>query len=75
MDLRANEVTIRGIHNCCPACVEAIEGALKGVPGVQTVKCQKKNCTVTGTNLSYTALIKALHDEGLHGNIPADKTP
>jgi copper chaperone CopZ len=72
-DAKSNEVTIRGIHNCCPGCAKAIEGALKGVTGVESVKCEKKTCTVTGKDLSYSALITALHDEGLHGNIPAPK--
>lgn len=66
---QADSVTIKGVHNCCPMCVTAITDALKGVSGVTAVKCEKKTCTVTGTGVSYTALIKALHDSGLHGSI------
>jgi copper chaperone CopZ len=73
-DGKANEVKINGVHNCCPGCAKAIEGALKGVTGVESVKCEKRTCTVTGKDLAYSALIAALHAEGLHGNIPgADK--
>ncbi len=67
----ANTVTINGIHNCCPGCANAIEGALKGVKGVTAVKCEKKSCTVTGTDVSYTALIQALQADGFHGTIAA----
>ncbi|MFV0442029.1 MAG: heavy-metal-associated domain-containing protein [Planctomycetaceae bacterium] len=72
-DGKANSVTIRGVHNCCPGCAKAIEGALKGVKGVDSVKCQKKSCTVTGTDIAYSDLVQALHAEGLHGSIPAPK--
>ena len=36
-DGKGNEVTIRGLHNCCPGCAKAIEGALKDVEGVEGV--------------------------------------
>ena len=66
---KGDEVTIRGVHNCCPGCAKAIAGALEGVEGVKSVKCEKRVCTVTGSGISHTALIEALHAEGLHGNI------
>jgi copper chaperone CopZ len=68
-EVKADSITVNGIHNCCPGCAKAIEGALKGVSGVQAVKCEKKSCTVTGTGISATALIEALHAEGLHGSV------
>ena len=72
-DGKGDEVTIRGVHNCCPGCVKAITAALEGVDGVQSVKCKKKACTVTGSGISHSSLIAALHAEGLHGNIGGGK--
>jgi mercuric ion binding protein len=68
-DGKGDSVTITGIHNCCGGCAKAIEASLKGVTGVTGVKCEKKSCTVTGTGVSYTALISALHADGFHGTI------
>lgn len=72
-DAKADSVTIRGLHNCCGGCQKAITGALEGVKGVSGVDCKKKSCEVTGTGVSYSDLIAALHEAGLHGNIPAPK--
>jgi mercuric ion binding protein len=72
-EAKGNSVTINGIHNCCGGCVKAITETLKGVQGVAEVKCEKKTCTITGTDVSHTALIEALHKSGLHGNIAAAK--
>lgn len=69
-EAKADSVTIRGLHNCCAGCAKSITAALKGVEGVKDVKCEKRVCTVTGTGISYTALIEALHADGLHGSIP-----
>jgi copper chaperone CopZ len=68
---KGDSVTIRGVHNCCGGCAKAIEASLKAVPGVTTVKCDKKACTVSGTGISHTALIDALHADGFHGTIGA----
>lgn len=66
-----DSVTIRGVHNCCSGCQDAIVAALKGVKGVAAVEGNKRQFKVTGTGVSHTALIAALHAEGFHGNIPA----
>lgn len=73
-EAKADSVTIRGLHNCCAGCSKAITAALEKVEGVKGVKCEKRVCTVTGSGISYTALIEALHADGLHGNIPAAAT-
>jgi len=70
-----DSVTIGGLHNCCDGCADAITAALKGVKGVAEAKCNKRQCTVTGTAVSHTALIEALHAAGLHGNIAMPKKP
>ncbi len=72
-DGKGDSITIRGVHNCCPGCAKAIAGALKSVDGVSNVQCSKKTCTVTGSNVSYSALIAALHNAGLHGAIRSAK--
>jgi copper chaperone CopZ len=69
-DAKANEVTIRGLHNCCGGCAKTIEAALKGVAGVEKVSLDNRVATVTGKEVSQKALIDALHAVGLHGNIP-----
>jgi copper chaperone CopZ len=69
-DGQADSVTVRGLHNCCPGCVKGITAALEKVEGVTAVNCEKKNCTLTGKGIKYSAVIAALHDAGLHGNIP-----
>ncbi len=66
-----DSVTIRGVHNCCNGCKEALVSCLKGVKGVTNVECDKRVCTVTGSGVSHAALIEALHADGFHGNIGA----
>jgi len=60
-DAKGDEVTVRGVHNCCGGCVKAIEAALKGVDGVTEVDVKKKVCTIKGSDVSHSALIEALH--------------
>lgn len=72
-DGSADTVTVRGLHNCCAGCAKSITAALTKVEGVSDVKCKEKACTITGTNVSYAKVIAALHEAGLHGNIPAKK--
>lgn len=68
---KANSISLSEVHLCCPACVKAVEAAVKKVDGVSEVKCDRaaSSCSVTGTNVVVTAVVKALNDEGFHATV------
>jgi len=67
----ANEIHISRLHLCCGGCVHAAEDAVKTLPGFKGVSTQSKQgtMTVTGEKLSYAAILKALHEAGMHGSL------
>jgi copper chaperone len=58
------ELTITGMT--CDHCVNAVTGALKGVPGVDeaVVSLAEKSAKVTGKDLDPTKLVEAVKEEG-----------
>ncbi len=68
---KQNEVQINGLHLCCGACVKAVQGALKGVPGVKTVTSEARSgkVVVKGDSVSLAETLKALHENGFHGTV------
>jgi copper chaperone CopZ len=70
-DAKANEITVTGVHLCCPACVRAVGAAVNDVDGVSDASCdrEKKTCTVSGENISVEALVAALNKAGFHANV------
>jgi len=70
-DKTANEIHISKLHLCCGGCVKAAEAAVKGLPNVKSVSTQSKQGTMTvnGENIHYAALLKALHESGMHGQL------
>ena len=67
---KVSNVTLTGIHNCCPACNKAIKAAVKKVSGVtgDTAKPKQQTFEVTG-DFDETKLIHALHEAGFHAKI------
>lgn len=70
-DKSSNEVHISKLHFCCGGCVEAAKSAVNDVAGVQSVSAQAKQGTMTikGEKINYAAILKALHETGMHGKI------
>ena len=70
-DAKADSIAVSNVHLCCGACVKAAEAAVKAVSGVSGVKCDRdaSSVTVTGTDVSVAAVVKALNDEGFHATI------
>jgi copper chaperone CopZ len=68
---KANSVTVGSVHLCCPACVRAVDKAVKSVGGVSEVKSDRgaSSVTVNGTDVSVEAVIKALNDAGFHATV------
>jgi copper chaperone len=58
------ELTITGMT--CDHCVNAVTGALKGVPGVDeaVVSLAEKSAKVTGKDLDPAKLVAAVKEEG-----------
>jgi copper chaperone len=58
------ELTITGMT--CDHCVNAVTGALKGVPGVDeaVVSLAEKSAKVTGKDLDPAKLVEAVKEEG-----------
>lgn len=70
-DATANEITVSKMHICCPACINAIGDVVKEVDGVNEASCDRENgtCTVTGSDISVAALVKALNEAGFNATI------
>jgi periplasmic mercuric ion binding protein len=64
---KVTTLTLKGIHNCCGSCNEAIEDAIKKVDGAtaDTAKPHTDTLTVTG-NFDGAELVKALNAAGFH---------
>ena len=72
---QAGKVEVKGAHICCPKCVKAIEGILKGVDGVNDAKVDKDLDVITFTtkdDKGTTAAVAALLDGGFLGSISDD---
>ncbi|HEV3146595.1 MAG TPA: hypothetical protein VGZ47_22090 [Gemmataceae bacterium] len=53
------KVELKGVHLCCPACVKAVGGIVKGIDGVQA-KCDSEAKTITITAADDKTAQKAL---------------
>lgn len=71
---KVTSATVKGFHNCCPACCKAIKAVLGKVEGVESedTKPKETSCTVKG-NFDPAKLVKALNDAGFHATIEAGK--
>jgi mercuric ion binding protein len=58
---------LKGIHNCCGQCNNAIKATLKKIEGVESddAKAKSETLTITG-NFDAKAVVKALNDAGFH---------
>lgn len=68
--VQAEEVTVKGAHVCCGACVKAVGDALSDVKGVSDAKCDRKAKTITFTVENAEAAksgVKALATAGFAG--------
>lgn len=71
---KVRSATVKGFHNCCPACCKAIKAVLAKVEGVESedTKPKETSCTVKG-NFDPVKLVKALNDAGFHATVEAGK--
>lgn len=70
MPARAAEVTVQGVHLCCPACERAVLKALEDVEGVSQTACNRDSKLVgfrADGDKSARAGIDALAEAGFHG--------
>lgn len=68
--LQADEVTVKGAHLCCGACVKAVSAALADVEGVSDAQCDRDASTITFSVANAKAAksgVKALADAGFAG--------
>ena len=69
--LAETKVEVANVHLCCPACVKAVNAALKDIEGVKGV-CDQKGKTITITAADDAAAqkgIEALAAAGYHGKL------
>lgn len=64
---KVNRIIVKGAHNCCRGCSNAIRDVVKDVEGVQasTVEPRGTSFVVEG-DFEAVALVKALNDNGFH---------
>jgi len=64
---KVKSLTLKGIHNCCGQCNNAIKKAVKTVAGVTSDDAKAKSSTLTVKgDFDAAALVKALNDAGFH---------
>ena len=69
---KVKSLTLKGIHNCCGQCNNAIKKAVKSVAGVESEDAKAKSTTLTVKgDFDAAAVVKALNDAGFH--VTADK--
>lgn len=71
-DVQAGQVTVKGVHLCCGACVNGVMKALKDVEGVSDVTADRDSKTVVFQAADDKAAergIQALADGGFHGKV------
>jgi len=60
-------LTLKGIHNCCGQCNNAIKNTLKKIEGVESDDAKAKSDTLTVKgNFDAKAVVKALNEAGFH---------
>jgi copper chaperone CopZ len=71
---KVTSATVKGFHNCCPACCKAIKAVLGKLEGFESddTKPKETSCTVKG-NFDPAKLIKALNEAGFHAKVEASK--
>lgn len=64
---KIDELTLVGVHNCCPGCAKAVDAAIAKVEGVESHKYtkNKKGVILTG-NFDGQAVVKSLNEAGFH---------
>lgn len=64
---KLKDLTLVGLHNCCPGCKKAIEASIAKVEGIESKKYAKngKSVTLTG-EFDGQAVVKALNADGFH---------
>jgi mercuric ion binding protein len=67
---KIQRLKVSGIHNCCQLCTEAIQGAIKSVPGItgDTARPGKTSFEVIG-NFAADELLRALNAAGFHAKV------
>ncbi len=68
---KKDSVTVSNMHLCCGGCFRAAEKAANSVDGVSSAKSNGKEGTLslTGSDISLAAVLKALHEAGFHGTV------
>lgn len=71
---KVTTLTVKGLHNCCGACNNAIKKAIKDVSGVESedAKANSESVTIKG-NFEAKALVKSLNDAGFHAIVDKGK--
>ncbi|MBT4225297.1 MAG: hypothetical protein HOD72_12620 [Opitutae bacterium] len=69
-DATVTSASVSGVHLCCGKCVRAVDKAIDSLKGASGHTAEKNSATfkVTGS-FSLKALLDALHENGLHGQI------
>lgn len=68
---KKDSVTVTAMHLCCGGCITAAETAIGSVAGVTgtDVSAKAGQIEVTGSGISLSAVLKALHAAGFHGDV------
>lgn len=74
--VKANTVTLNGVHLCCGACVTGARKAFAKLDSVGTIDIDRsaKTITLKGKGISVTDAVAALNKSGFHGTLKARKS-
>lgn len=68
---KKDAVSVSGMHLCCGGCINSAVKAIKTVSGVDETDVAAKDgkISVSGSEISLVAVLKALHEAGMHGEV------
>jgi copper chaperone CopZ len=66
---KANEVTVKNVHACCPQCHKALQKLFDGAKVTITGSGPQRDVTVGGDNLSGREILEKLNKAGFNGKI------
>jgi copper chaperone CopZ len=66
---KADEVTVKGVHACCPQCKKAIEKLFPDAKISLSGKGPQKDVTISGKDLMVSDVLEKLNKAGFNGTI------
>jgi copper chaperone CopZ len=65
---KADELTFKNVHACCPQCISALEGLFPDATVTITGKGAQRTVAIKGKELDPNAVLQTMQKAGFHGS-------